>query len=100
MRGYASVIWAWNSTLLDDVDLSLGIVNELLSDHGVPPLTLSRYKDIFDVPVSLYWERAGLDLNGEERQMCCTLLSSDLAWPWYGNSIRWVDTNPRQRDMV
>ena len=32
MRGYASVIWDWNSTLLDDVDLSLGIVNELLSD--------------------------------------------------------------------
>jgi len=63
MNTYGSVIWDWNGTLLDDVDLSVEVVNELLSEHGVPALTRSRYKDIFDVPVSLYWERAGLDLS-------------------------------------
>ena len=63
MRKYDSVIWDWNGTLLDDVDLVVGIVNELFMEYGVPPLTPCRYKQIFDFPVRLYYERAGLDFE-------------------------------------
>ncbi len=49
--------------MLDDVELCLVIVNELLADHGVPSLSRNRYREIFDFPVRLYWERAGLDLG-------------------------------------
>ena len=63
MRSYQAVIWDWNGTLLDDVGLCLLIVNELLADHGVPSLSSERYREIFDFPARLYWERAGLDLS-------------------------------------
>jgi len=63
MRKYDSVIWDWNGTLLDDVGLAVGIVNELFTEYGVPPLTQCRYKEIFDFPVRLYYERAGLDFQ-------------------------------------
>ena len=63
MKKYETVIWDWNGTLLDDVTLSLSIVNELLLEHNVPILTRERYREIFDFPVRLYYERAGLDLS-------------------------------------
>ena len=72
---YESVIWDWNGTLLDDVDVALEIVNDLLEGFGVPRLTTDRYREIFDFPVTLYYERAGLDLNrhdfnGISEQFC------------------------------
>jgi phosphoglycolate phosphatase len=63
LETYKTVIWDWNGTLLDDVELCLSIVNELLADYDLPALTKARYQEIFDFPVRLYWERAGLDLE-------------------------------------
>src|SRR5215475_8432213 len=63
MGSYTAIIWDWNGTLLDDVQLSLDIVNEMLAEQGIAALTVQRCKDIFDIPASLYWERAGLDLQ-------------------------------------
>jgi phosphoglycolate phosphatase len=63
MRKYDSIIWDWNGTLLDDVALALNVVNELFVEYGVPALTTNRYREIFDFPVRLYYERAGLDLQ-------------------------------------
>ncbi len=60
---YHTVLWDWNGTLLDDVVLALSIVNEILSDHGVNPLTRDRYTQIFDFPAQLYYERAGMDFS-------------------------------------
>ena len=63
MVTYHTVIWDWNGTLLDDVDLALGIANEIFADYGVPQLTTERYTQIFDFPVRSYYERAGLELS-------------------------------------
>jgi phosphoglycolate phosphatase len=60
---YESVIWDWNGTLLDDVVLAVEIVNDLFQEHGVPRLTTDQYRELFDFPVTLYYERAGLDSN-------------------------------------
>lgn len=60
---YDAIIWDWNGTLLDDIDLCIEIANDLLVSLELPELTLDRYRDIFDFPVSLYWQRAGLDLD-------------------------------------
>jgi len=57
------VIWDWNGTLLDDVDLARGIVNELFVDHGVQPMSHERYIGLFDFPVRAYYERAGMDFS-------------------------------------
>jgi phosphoglycolate phosphatase len=63
MKKYDAIIWDWNGTLLDDLVLALAVVNELLTEYGVPALTPARYKEIFDFPVRSYYERAGLDLE-------------------------------------
>ncbi len=60
---YESIVWDWNGTLLDDVELALGIVNDILLDHRQQELTTSRYQQIFDFPVQLYYERAGMDFS-------------------------------------
>ena len=60
---YESVIWDWNGTLLDDIVVAVEIVNDLFQEYGVPRLTTDQYRDIFDFPVTLYYERAGLDLK-------------------------------------
>jgi len=63
MKRYDAVVWDWNGTLLDDVDLCLVVVNEVLADYGAPALSRERYLDIFDFPARLYWKRAGLNLD-------------------------------------
>ncbi len=63
MNRVRNVIWDWNGTLLDDVELCVRLANQLLDDHRLPTLTRDRYQEIFDFPVRLYWERAGLDLE-------------------------------------
>jgi phosphoglycolate phosphatase len=60
---YESIIWDWNGTLLDDLEVSLEVANEILEQYRLPGLTIPQYRDIFDFPVSLYWQRAGLDLS-------------------------------------
>ena len=62
---YDTIIWDWNGTLLDDLDLSIKAVNVLLKERDLPILTLDRYKDIFGFPVINYYEKAGFDFNKE-----------------------------------
>ena len=62
---YDTIIWDWNGTLLDDLDLSIKAVNVLLRERDLPILTLDRYKDIFGFPVINYYEKAGFDFSKE-----------------------------------
>lgn len=62
---YDTIIWDWNGTLLDDLDLSIKAVNVLLKERDLPTLTLNRYKDIFGFPVINYYEKAGFDFSKE-----------------------------------
>ncbi len=62
-----TVIWDWNGTLLDDMDLCLAIMDRILSRRGLKPLgALSRYREIFTFPVKDYYALAGLDLDKED----------------------------------
>lgn len=57
------VVWDWNGTLLDDVGLSLVVVNEMLSRRGLPRLDLKRYREVFCFPIRKYYERIGFDFD-------------------------------------
>ncbi|MCS7052996.1 MAG: HAD hydrolase-like protein [Ignavibacterium sp.] len=58
-----AVIWDWNGTLLNDVEYCLNILNNLLIDNQLKPLTLSEYRNIFTFPVKDYYKKAGFDFN-------------------------------------
>lgn len=60
-----TVIWDWNGTLLDDLDLSLNSVNILLEERNLPTLSVERYKEIFKFPVIEYYKEAGFNFDEE-----------------------------------
>lgn len=60
-----SIIWDWNGTLLDDVDIAITTINQLLADRGLNPVTHRQYLEIFTFPVRDYYELIGFDLNRE-----------------------------------
>lgn len=62
---YKHIIWDWNGTLFDDVDLCVELISNILEDHKLPRLSKERYKSIFDFPVKKYYEEAGLDFSKE-----------------------------------
>jgi len=66
-----AVIWDFNGTLIDDVDLVVQTVNVQLTKRGLPRLTVERYRDVFGFPVADYYRRIGLDLKpGAMAELC------------------------------
>ncbi len=57
------VIWDWNGTLLDDVDVSIEAMNRVLERYGLERLNKERYREIFRFPVRDYYELAGFDFG-------------------------------------
>lgn len=57
------VIWDWNGTLLDDVDVSIEAMNRVLERYGLEGLNKERYRKIFRFPVRDYYELAGFDFG-------------------------------------
>lgn len=60
---YKHIIWDWNGTLFDDIELCVDIISSLLIKRNLPCLTKESYRDIFTFPVSDYYKKAGLDLE-------------------------------------
>ena len=61
-----TILWDWNGTLLDDVEVALAAMNEMLARRGLPLLQgREPYRDIFTFPVRAYYTAAGLDLSAE-----------------------------------
>jgi len=63
MRKYKQIIWDWNGTLLDDVDICVEVMNGLLKKYDLPAITTEYYKAIFNFPVRDYYIRLGFDFN-------------------------------------
>ena len=57
---YSYVLWDFNGTLLDDVDVCLNIMNTLLKEKSMNPIDLETYKKVFTFPVSEYYKRVGI----------------------------------------
>ena len=60
------IIWDWNGTLLDDVQICVAGINRLLEERGLPVLSVERYKEIFTFPVIDYYRAAGFDFARED----------------------------------
>lgn len=60
-----TVIWDFNGTLIDDLDLVVRTVNIQLSKRDLPPLTADAYRDVFGFPVEDYYRRIGVTFENE-----------------------------------
>lgn len=63
LTNYDNVLWDWNGTLIDDVDIAVSCINKLLPKYGLARITAEKYRNIFDFPVKKYYENLGLDLT-------------------------------------
>lgn len=62
---FESILWDWNGTLLDDVNIALTVINQLLDERGLRLITPQQYLDVFTFPVRDYYELIGFDLKNE-----------------------------------
>ena len=62
---YKHIIWDWNGTLLDDLALSVELINAVLVKRNLPTLTVEKYREIFTFPVKDYYAKTGLDFAKE-----------------------------------
>ena len=59
------VIWDFNGTLIDDLDLVVRTVNTQLTKRDLSPLTAEAYRDVFGFPVEDYYRRIGVTFENE-----------------------------------
>ena len=58
------ILWDWNGTLLDDVELCVDALNRLLAKHAYPQrYDRNQYRAIFGFPIEEYYIRAGFDFS-------------------------------------
>jgi len=62
-KKYEHILWDWNGTLLDDVDLCIGTINVLLKKYKLPPLSKDKYRHIVDFPIVNYYVRLGFNFD-------------------------------------
>lgn len=65
LSGIDTLIWDWNGTLLDDVDVNVRVINEMLLKRDLPQLDLNTYKELFCFPVKLFHRQIGIDFEKE-----------------------------------
>ena len=65
IRRYSHILWDWNGTLLDDAWLCVEVMNGMLNERNLLPLTLERYRNMFSFPVKDYYVKLGFDFEKE-----------------------------------
>jgi phosphoglycolate phosphatase len=73
------VIWDWNGTLLNDVEVASRTINGLLLEHGLAPLNLDAYRKTFGFPVRDFYTRIGFDFVKHDWE----LIARDFAARFY-----------------
>ncbi|WP_251622345.1 HAD family hydrolase [Odoribacter lunatus] len=62
---YKNIVWDWNGTLLNDVQVGVDTLNDMLGKRGLPLLSLEGYKDVFGFPVVDFYKKVGFDMEKE-----------------------------------
>lgn len=57
------IIWDWNGTLLNDTTLCVKVLNSLLTDEQLKPISETIYRDHFNFPVIDFYRWLGFDVD-------------------------------------
>lgn len=60
---YDIIIWDFNGTIINDVDLCYEILNKMLKSHNLKTISKSQYKNIFRFPVIDYYRDVGFNVE-------------------------------------
>ena len=85
MMKIEQVLWDWNGTLLDDLEYSIQVRNNIFPAFHLPTLSgVEEYHRQFTFPVRLYYQRAGVTDE----------IFDDVAHAWMAEYERRMDTIP------
>lgn len=56
------IFWDWNGTLVNDAHALCEAFNQLISQRGIRPVSLERYRDIYQHPIKKMYSEVGVDL--------------------------------------
>lgn len=62
---YKHIIWDWNGTILNDVGLCVELINWLLTSRSLPKVDINTYREVFTIPVKIYYEKLEFDFEKE-----------------------------------
>ncbi len=66
MSEFKYIIWDWNGTLLDDVDINIEIINTLLKERDLPLIeSREKYKNLFCFPIQSFYNELGFTFKDE-----------------------------------
>ncbi len=64
MKKYDFVLWDWNGTLLDDLEMNLEIMKELMVENGLEDVPSKEfYLEHFGFPIGDFYELLGFDFS-------------------------------------
>ncbi|AXE31006.1 HAD family hydrolase [Chromobacterium phragmitis] len=63
LDGVSHLVFDWNGTLIDDIDLAVASVNRCCARFGAEPVTRERYRREFGFPIVEFYARLGFDFN-------------------------------------
>ncbi len=80
-----TIIWDWNGTLLDDVQVSFDCLNEMLEKYHLPAVpSIDAYRSVFGFPVRDYYARVGIKgalFDEVAPQWMAAYMRSEIACP-------------------
>lgn len=68
------IVWDFNGTILDDVEVGIVSVNKLLRDRGLREIrSREEYQEYFCFPIKHYYEKLGFDFDKEPYEVVAPL---------------------------
>lgn len=63
MENVKQIIWDWNGTLLNDMEMCVEVINEMLPRYNLKTLSIAHYKEVFGFPVKDYYKKIGFNFD-------------------------------------
>jgi phosphoglycolate phosphatase len=76
------ILWDWNGTLIDDAWLCVDVMNGLLRKYNKHPLSLEKYRAVFDFPVKSYYQKLGFNFDEHPFEFVGTELMEQYYRRW------------------
>ena len=105
MKNIDTIIFDFNGTILDDVDLCFNILNKMLKERGYKEISKEKYLDIFNFPVQDYYVLAGFDFNKHPFadlavEFIDLYQKASLDCPLYSSLIPFLEKNKDKRKII
>ncbi|MBM4263485.1 MAG: HAD family hydrolase [Deltaproteobacteria bacterium] len=84
---YRHIIWDWNGALVDDLALNVAIVNTMLSQRGMAPVTHDQYRELITFPIQEFYRSIGFDFDREPFEQLAVEFIRSYKSGWHQSSL-------------